>query len=292
MRWRVVKLNLTRRGNDDHVEGSRIISVLSGKGGVGKSMLAFNLACRLAEQRLSVLLVDADLTSGSLHIVANVDCNGSIHAVLQDGARLDSVIVPAQQRLDLVPSVWNGDTPVSLDAAGAARLAAALRTQAAQYDVIIIDHGSTVSEATSLLANASDINMLVMIPELTSITDCYALYRYVLRDGGNMDCRILLNRVESVDEATYIQNKFSAMTERFLGRLPDYIGFVVEDQAFREALAAQEPIAHVASNSNASQQLTEIAELLSEGLKTVSRLNLRSLVNSVKTGPETADVKG
>ncbi len=288
----MVKLNLTRRNHDEPVESSRIISVLSGKGGVGKTMLAYNLAQRMAEQNLKVLLVDADLTSGNLHIVANVDCSGSIHQFLRTGGRLDSLLTPVTSRLDLVASIWDGREPFMFDSGMAARFISALRTQAAEYDVIIIDHGAAINDATVLMANASDINLLVLIPDLTSITDCYALYRYLATDGADVDCRILLNRVESADEAIYIQKKFAALAERFVGRLPDYIGFIVEDQIFRQALSAQAPIALVASKSHVTQQLTEIAEQLVDGLKTVSRLHLRSLVNSVKTGPETADVKG
>jgi len=289
----VVKLNLMRRSEGEAVDGSRVISVLSGKGGVGRTMLAYNLACLMAEARLRVLLVDADLTSGNLHIVGNVACDGTVHDLLSDeSGRIESVVASVQHRVDLLPSVWSGQSMTSFDTSSAARLISMLRSQAAEYDVIVIDHGSAINEAVALLANASDINLLVMIPELTSITDCYALYRFLTASGGNVDCRILLNRAESADEAVYIQSKLSAMTERFLGRIPEFAGFVTENPIFRQALAAQLPIAAIDGKSQVTQELTEIAQQLTGGLKRVSRLNLSSLVGSVKTGPETADVKG
>ena len=116
------------------------------------------------------------------------------------------------------------------------------------------------------MAHASDINLLVVIPELTSISDCYGLLKILLAANRSIDCRLLINRAESQDEATYIHERFAAMTEKFLEQKPGYLGHLLEDSSYRQSVAAQSPLANLEPDSTAVGALTQLTEELVSAL--------------------------
>ena len=269
---------------------SRMISVISGKGGVGKSVVTYNLAERLADSGYRVLMVDADFTGGNLHILANVEADNGIAHLFIDQLSLREIVITLKERLDLVASPSMHANVDSADFKRSVNLAANLRKQAAQYDFILIDHGSGVSRAATVMANASDLSLLVVVPELTSISDCYGLYKHLTETNTTLDCRLLVNRTESEEEARYIFTKFAAMAERFLGRCPEYGGSLPEDKIFRQSVASQESLAVIDSQSVATQTITRLADRLVEVLETAN--NSYQFTRQINKNPAMADTRG
>lgn len=256
------RLEITRSDVATSTSTARLVSVLSGKGGVGKSVLAYNLAERMAAGGVKVLLVDLDFSCGNQHILANQACRYGVAHVVSGELTMAEAVTPMNEKLGLLAAVGNGWPQSTTAASGAARLAHILRTEAGRYDVVMIDHPSGKSEASVVAAAASDINILLVLPELTSIADACGLYKQLLATDRSLDCRLLINRAESDGEADYIHKKFGALTERFYGRAPGFLGRLLEDSAYRRAVAAQAPLAEVAENSMTIQDLETIAAVL------------------------------
>lgn len=256
---------------------ARMISVLSGKGGVGKSVIAFNLAERIAAAGYKTLLVDADLCCGNLHILANVDPRDGLETYANEQTTLAEAVVGISNRLDLLARSQTGPIKTFESTQAIARWVGRLRGEAEPYDLVIIDHGSGISDTATVLASASDISLLVLVPELTSISDCYGLCKYLYDGNTALDCRLLINWVESEDEAEYVWTKFAAVSEKFLGRVPGLIGSIPQDNAFRRSVASQQPLAEVAPQAPVIQVLTEIARSL------VSDLGLTTSGPSITT---------
>ncbi len=244
------------------VDGTTFVSVLSGKGGVGKSVLAFNLAERLANSGYRVLVVDADFSTGNIAVLANVEAGYGIQEVVSGQLSLAEAVRPFTPNMDVLASAHTGPVEGFDTASDAANLAANLREQTGAYDAVIMDHSSGISKQATVLASASDVNLLVMVPELTSVADCYGLCKYLYYKNSSIDCRMVVNRTESEDESEYVRTKFSAVADRFLGKIPAFLGFVPEDEVFRRSVAMQRPIATINTQSPALQALNTFADTL------------------------------
>jgi len=240
----------------------KLISVLSGKGGVGKSVVAFNLCQRMAALGWSVLLVDADLNWGNIHILANMACETGLGQFASGELSLREVVVSVETRLDILAAPTDQAGTVELDDAACLGLVSQLKTQGAEYSCIVLDHSSGNSETATSLARLSDVNLLMMVPELTSISDCYGLYKHLLKEAGYLECRLLLNRLRSHKEGEYVYRKFAAMAEQFIGKPPRCQGYLLEEDMVRRSVAAQRPLARMGGNSTVVQSLTIIGKSL------------------------------
>jgi flagellar biosynthesis protein FlhG len=273
-----------------HVTGDRpqLVSVLSGKGGVGKSILAFNLAERAAELGYLTLLVDADCACGNLHVLANVDPGGGFEKFASEQSAVADLVVSFNESLKLLPRSSYGPIESLSSISQIARCAARLRKDAAGYDLVVIDHGSGINPVATVFAGASDANLLIMVPELTSISDCYGLYKYLRQTDRAIDCRVVLNRMESDAEAEYLWARFAAVIEQFMGETPRRAGQIVEDDAVRRSVAEQRPISGIDPESLVLQALDKIIRDLSSG-SVVATANNQSKTINVLTAP--ADIR-
>lgn len=239
----------------------QIVSILSGKGGVGKSVIAFNLAERLSAKG-SVLLVDADVYTGNAHILANASCEyGWIEYVSGQLTIQEAVtkVTPSLYLLASPKSPTVGHEPVAGDVA---RAIERLRRDGRASQYIIIDHPSGVSETAIVIAQASDLNILVVLPELTSISDAYGLFKHLYEANDSVSAALLVNRCEKPDDGEFIRQKFGAVAERFIGGTPKYLGHLSEDSAWRKAVASQMSVAATAPESLATKELNVISQSL------------------------------
>lgn len=284
-------LNLKRAPEQPDVRNTRLVSLLSGKGGVGKSVLTYNLAERLTFQGKQVLIVDLDVYCGNLHILANVACRYGVTQVITGELSLKEAVTSLGDNLDLLAADGRG-WPEDISAVkAAAKLAAKLRKEGQQYDLIMIDHPSGKCQSSTVIAAASNINVLVVVPELTSISDACGLYKHLLTTDRSLDCRLLVNRAESVGEAEYIHQKFGALTERFYGRPPFYLGYMLEAASIRHSVATQKPLSTIDESEKALADLDKIViQLVSEGvsIQPQSQENTEKAINSSMA---TADIR-
>jgi len=273
-----------------HNSEPHLVSLLSGKGGVGKSILAFNLAERLVATGQRVLLVDTDFACGNVHIMANADCERGLGHFLANDCSLADAVTPTECGVDILGSTWSTPLSIDNDVRAIAGLVESIRREATNYDYVLFDHGSGVSEASIVIAHGSDLNLIVMVPELTSIADAYGLYRHLIETNSNIDCRLLLNRVESDEEAYGLIDKFTAMTEQFLSQKPAIFGHLAETELFRRALAAQQPASAIAAESPAVQTLTILARTIAGELE-LPAFEPDYPHNAVNSITATADIK-
>jgi len=238
-----------------------IVSILSGKGGVGKSVLAFNLAERAAAAGARVLLVDNDLNFGNIHILANAQVNYGMAQFMREELSLPEAAFRTGIGFDILASTGYADIDEDEDSSVAAgRMIEKLRREGSAYDLIIIDHPSGISKRATVAAHGSDINLLVLVPELTSISDCYGLFKYLMMANSNIDCRLVVNRVQNESEAGYIISKLGALCDRFIGATPRHAGTLCESDSYRQSVGAQSTLADLDPNSIAVKEVTLITE--------------------------------
>jgi flagellar biosynthesis protein FlhG len=265
--------------------------VLSGKGGVGKTVLAYNLAERASSLGNRVLLVDADYGMGNLHILANLSCEFGLAQFAAGELSLREAVTRVTDRLDLLANVGGQGTLDPNDGTAAALIVKQLRAEGRSYDLVLIDHSSGVSQAATVIAHGSDINLLILVPELTSISDCYGLFKTLVEANPSIDARFLVNRTESTDEAEYIHQKFGALTERFLGQPPEYQGHLLEDSIYRRSIGAQTAIAGLGTDTPGAQALTALAGRLFGRTNGIVRTAADTLEIAIKDRMATADIR-
>ncbi len=263
------RLNLKNLINSKGTDYSlRITSILSGKGGVGKTVLAYNLAERIAFSGKKVLLVDGDLYFGNLHILANVCPSYGISHFLNRSLSLKEAVTKVNGNLDLLASVGEIEIDTA-DIKQAAEFITVLRNESKRYDKVIIDHGSGICKFSAVTAIGSDSTMIVMVPELTSISDCYGLTKYLSNTDSSINLALLINRVQDAEEAEYIRRKFSALSERFINRIPFFAGYITESDSYRKSVATQQPVSAITDESVVIQPLNKTIKSLTEGFQNI-----------------------
>jgi len=258
------RLNGVQQRRVSNADRTVLVSILSGKGGVGKSVTAFNLAETLASSGRRVLLVDADISTGNIHILANLKSDYGIREFADGRLSLAEAVRPFAPNFDILPSTSTGAAAEAGTVSGAVNIARQLRFQGTGYDLVILDHASGISDPATVIASASDLNLLMLVPELTSIADCYGLFKYLKQTNESVNCSLLLNRVEGDEEADYVRSKFLAVADRFLGDVPSFMGHLSEAIALRQSVARQEPVATVAPDSRIVRDFSALAQKLAD----------------------------
>jgi flagellar biosynthesis protein FlhG len=208
---------------------------VSGKGGVGKSVLALNMARVLTEQGKRVLLLDADLGLANLHVLANVEPSGRLERVLAHAEQLEDAITPLPFGPDLLASE-NGQSLSMLAGSDATtELAETLGRLNTIYDYILVDTPRGISDASLQFCRACDRTLLITSDEPTALTNTYAWFKMASLEPSPFPVWLVAN---GTCDPT-LRDRFTSLCTRFLGRAPEWGGHVPSDPAVRESVAKQ-----------------------------------------------------
>ena len=286
------RLRLERTASDsDTRRQTRFVSILSGKGGVGKTVIACNLAERIASRGCRVLLVDADFDLGNVHLLTNTVVDYGVGALAAGQLSLKEAVTGIFPRLDMLASESNQLTSALLDAAAARALMTVLRQQAQDYDLVVLDHSSGKSTAATAISLASELSLIVTVPELTALADGYGLLKHLTQSKTRSHGTMIVNRTTSPGEATYVREKLTAMAERFLNCPLSWLGALPEDPAVRDSISRQQLLCRVAAGSAMLTALDELA------LRLIQQLDLQRDTRSnrseiqINESKVTADIK-
>jgi len=268
-----------------------LVTIFSGKGGTGKSVLAYNMADILCREGHKCLLIDAARQSGNLHIMANSRPAYSLDDIIIGAIGVDDAIVRLREGLDFIASPACTGRIGQFSPASWARFLGSARDNLAAYDIVVFDTPSSDLNIISLATAASDINLMIFTPELTSIANNYGLYKFLINENKNADINILFNNVKTGRDSEYIYQKFSVLSKRFLGIVPFNAGYLPEDKTVAEALGRQKPLVEVNSESAAAVQILRLCEFLTiektrgghlQKIKETSSINFQTALADIK----------
>jgi len=220
---------------------TRTIAVTSGKGGVGKTQIAANVAVGLARRGLSVVLFDADLGLASLDLALGLTPELDLRAVFEGDKRIEEILVEGPAGVKLLPACPGRYEMANLGPSERNAIANAVDEVARGFDVLVIDTGAGIGGNAVSFASAADDVLLVSTPDPTSVRDAYAMAKVLNRRSGVSHIHFVANQVTSESEGLELHACLQNIVRRFLTLELGYLGCVPSDESVRQAVAAREP---------------------------------------------------
>lgn len=220
---------------------STIIAVTGGKGGVGKSVVAVNLAETLAAHGHRVALVDADAGQGACALLMNETPPASVVDVLRHTARTQQVLHRTSEGVTLVQVAAEAGEATGRERALYAALDELLAHLRRTHHFVLIDTPAGTEGAVRWALDRADLGLFVIVGEPTAIADAYRLARMVWQQDPAYPVATVVNFADSAAEAASVAERFATITEHFTGQVPNYLGWVPFSSTVRHAVSAQEP---------------------------------------------------
>jgi flagellar biosynthesis protein FlhG len=243
-----------------------VIAITSGKGGVGKSNIAVNLAIKLASVGKEVVLLDADLGLANADVLCNIDLPSNLSHVIARKRELADVMVNAPGGFKLIGGASGLARMADLSDDDRQRLIKALAVLEAQTDIILIDTGAGISPNVLSFTRCADHVLVVTTPEPTAITDAYAVIKVISRDDVNRPISLLVNQVRRPGEGAQVYERISQVARQFLSAHILDAGYVVADDEVQLAVRRRTPFILASPKCAASQCITQLAMRLERGV--------------------------
>jgi len=239
---------------------THVITVTSGKGGVGKTNVVANLAVGLARTGKRVLVLDADLGLGNIDVLLGLVPRFTLEHVLRGSHHLSDIIVHGPAGIEVLPAGSGLPQLTSLTDSQKLILQSELEHVADTVDVLLIDTGAGVSPTVTYFASAAQETIVVISPEPTSLTDAYALIKVLCRQHRERRFKVLVNMVKSQRDATQTFRKLDAAADRFLNINLEYLGYIPFDDYLPMAVLQQKAVTERFPGSPASRAFAQLAK--------------------------------
>ena len=248
-------------------EETRVIAITSGKGGVGKTNLAVNLAVALQLSGQKIMLIDADIGMANVNLLMGSVTNRSLMELLDDGVRLEDVVETGAASVKYISGVAGVEAALNLNRAEQRRLHKKLGRCSEMADIIIIDTGAGLNRNVIEFILAAEEVLLVTTPEPTALADAYAVIKAYSTYADQQNIKLVVNRIREEEESFDVVEKINQTTKKFLDVTVDYLGYIYEDKAVAEAVRTQVPFVIANPESSAARCVFELANSLLSGEK-------------------------
>ena len=238
----------------------RVISVTSGKGGVGKTNIVGNLAIAFKMLGKRVLILDGDLGLANIDIIFGLNPAYNIKHVISGEKDLADVIVNGPRGIRIIPAGSGLHELVHLSQGEKLNLLNEFDRLDEAFDIFLIDTGAGISSNIMYFNMASEERIVVVTSEPTSITDAYALMKVLFKKYGTNTFKLLVNMVESTRDAKSVFLNLSNAVEHFLSDISlEYLGFVPKDENVERAVKQQRAVIECYPESASSKEFHELA---------------------------------
>jgi flagellar biosynthesis protein FlhG len=253
------------------IENARRYAVVSGKGGVGKTVVTANLAAALAATGKRTLVIDGDLGLANLDVIMGLCPKLTLHDVVRGRADVSEVIVTTPAGFDLLPAGSGLVEGTHVTASLAAWFERVLSSLDRNYDIILFDAGAGIGEVVLFFARMAHGILLVVTPEPTSITDAYATIKVMskLYEKREFDLIVnLANPTRPAQTGSAVAGHLQEVVSRFLSETGptsvrlNLIGSVPRDSALPLATSRQQLLLCADPQSPAARSIRQLAEKL------------------------------
>lgn len=245
---------------------ARVITVTSGKGGVGKSNMSVNLALQLRKLGKRVIIFDADFGLANVEVLFGAIPQYNLGDVIYRDKSIKEVITTGPLDIGFISGGTGIEGLGNLGKQQIEKLVSNLTELDSLADVIIVDTGAGISDSVLEFVMSGNEVLLVTTPEPTSITDSYSLLKALNRSpdfaSSDIRIRVVVNRVLSGVDGRSLFSKLDVVVNRFLSLNIEYLGAVPQDDSILRAVMKQTPVSIEYPNSKSAKAFEEIARTL------------------------------
>ena len=238
---------------------SRVITVTSGKGGVGKSCLALNIAVAMSQSGQRVCLLDANLGLGNIDLMCGLNGYWNLAHVMNGSRTMSEIILPGPAGIRVVPGASGlqelADCPLQTQR----EFLAQLESLEEAHDILIVDTGSGIHRSVRQFLAAADSVLIVTTPEPTSIADAYATIKTLCALPEIPEPMVVVNQVDSLEQGREILSRIQQTSRTFLHRDITSGGLVPRDQSVPQSIVRRTPFVMTNPESPASRAVEQLA---------------------------------
>jgi flagellar biosynthesis protein FlhG len=238
----------------------RVLAVTSGKGGVGKTTVAINLAVALARRHKRVVLLDADLGLANVDVMLGMRAQRNLSHVLAGECSLRDIMLDGPAGIRIAPAASGLRRLAELHRNEQAGIVHAFSELGDEVDWLIVDTPAGIAEAGLGFAAAAQEQLVVVRNEPASIADAYAVIKVLNQEYGRRRFRVLVNMAARPQEAMSLYQRLLEVTERFLSVSLDLVGSIPEDPCVRQAVQRSRALLDLHPGSNAGLAFKKLAE--------------------------------
>jgi flagellar biosynthesis protein FlhG len=224
------------------VKKTRVITVASGKGGVGKTNLSVNMAIAYARLGKRVMVMDADLGLANVNIMLNMIPKYNLYHVIRKQKTMKEIILDTEYGIQILAGASGFSKIANLDEEERQNFISELYALS-NVDIIIIDTSAGVSNNVLAFIAAADDAIIITTPEPTAITDAYGIIKIIATEVENLNIglKLVVNRVKNVTEGRKVAERIINISGQFLNLKVEYLGCIYEDPIVQQSVYKQKP---------------------------------------------------
>lgn len=261
------RLREMAKGIDDRLpeesyhRATKIYSIVSGKGGVGKTNFSINLAIKLQQKGKKVLILDADIGMSNANILLGVSGKANLSEVILGKSSFKDIIIKGPEGVDLI----NGGTDLflieSLHKTEQEEIMRSLEGMGA-YDIILVDNGAGINKHSMTFSSFADEIIIVTTPEPTSLTDAYRILKANSIYNVKSTATVVINQITDINQGRESFYKLKSTCQKFLKVDLESLGFIFNDIRVNKSIMEQIPLVINYPKALASENIENIANKL------------------------------
>lgn len=265
---------------NDSTTKPRIITVTSGKGGVGKSNFVVNLSITLQKMGKKVMIFDADVGMGNDDVLMGFLPKYNVFDVILNGKEIDEVIITGPYGVKLLPG-GSGLTKIDELTDDQRQVFIDKLEKVKDLDYIIMDTGAGINRSVLGFVACCEELIVITTPEPTSLTDAYSLLKAISHFKIKSSAKVIVNRAFDSKEADITFGKFNNAVTNFLKMRLEYLGFISDDRKLIQAVRTQQPFVISFPNCEAAQDIGKIARKLVGTSGSEERMGVQGLFKRI-----------
>lgn len=277
--------NIIKAANIRTTENTKVFTITSGKGGVGKSNMAVNLAVQFRKMGKRVIILDADFGLANVEVMFGTMPAYNLSDLIFGSKSIRDVITRGPMDIGFISGGSGILSMNNLTKEQVNYLIRSLSLLNDMCDILIIDTGAGVSNSVMEFVMSSPEVILVTTPEPSSLTDSYSLMKTMYNNPafvkGGTNVHLVANKVNSVEEGNQVYTKMESVVKKFLDGKLDFLGMIPSDAALEKAVRNQSVISIENPNAKSAKAFEEIAQkLVSKDTKTHFKWGITQLFSS------------